>query len=371
MSGYEASVKQLFSVADIEINGNRPADIIVHDSRFYKRFLRDGRLGMGESYMAGWWDCEDLVGMFYKFFSSRQFLLAQIKNTKIIISTLKSKFIPEGSLTRSSEIAEKHYNLGNDLYESFLDSHLQYTCGYWQDGATNLEEAQQAKLDLICRKLKIEPGMRLLDVGCGWGGLARFAAEKYGASVVGITVSDEQKRYAEECCKGLDVEIRLQDYRYLDEQFDRITTVGMIEHVGPKYHKVFFEKMRDSLKDDGLYLLHTIGFYTSKFYNPWLTKYIFPGCWPPSLQHIASATEEVLVCEDLHNFGVDYDPTLLAWNEKFVQNWDKIKDNYDERFFRMWQYYLLSCAAGFRARFTHLYHFVFSKHGVPGGYSWR
>ena len=280
-----------------------------------------------------------------------------------------SKLVPQGSLKRSREIGKAHYDTGNDLFSRMLDPWMQYSCGYWQSGANDLDAAQVAKLDLVCRKLELKPGMTLLDVGCGWGGLSKFAAERYGVSVVGITVSEEQADHARAWCEGLPVEIRVQDYRLVQDRFDRIVSVGMFEHVGRRFYPAYFDMLRRCLNDDGLALVHTIGINSSGFTYPWLTRYIFPGGYLPSLGEIFSATDGRMALEDLHSIGPNYEPTLLAWHDRALAArpaLDPLK--YDERFWRMWRFYLLSVAPSFSTRVSQVWQFVFSKDGVEGGY---
>lgn len=264
-------------------------------------------------------------------------------------------------------VGKEHYDLGNDLFSRMLDPYMQYSCAYWKDAET-LEQAQQAKLRMICEKLQLKPGMKLLDIGCGWGGLAQFAAQEYGVSVQGVTISAEQQKMAQDRCAGLDVKILLQDYRDLDEQFDRIVSVGMFEHVGPKNYRTYFEVVAKNLKPDGLFLLHTIGSnQTDLNVDPWINKYIFPNGCLPSVAHIASKSEDLFVLEDWHNFGCDYDRTLMAWYDAFQQSWPEIKDNYSDRFYRMFTYYLNACAGAFRARNIQLWQVLLSPKGVEGG----
>jgi cyclopropane-fatty-acyl-phospholipid synthase len=252
-----------------------------------------------------------------------------------------------------------------------LDKRMNYSCGYW-DKAQTLDEAQVDKLDLICRKLCLQPGMTVLDIGCGWGGLARYAAEKYGARVYGITVSAEQVKFARQYCRGLDVDIELQDYRALQQPFDRIVSVGMFEHVGSRNYRTFMKVVRRCLKPQGLFLLHTIAGNTSVHAtDPWISRYIFPNSMLPSARQIAAAAEGQLVIEDWHSFGQYYDPTLMAWHRNFTAKWNAIQDLYDETFYRMWTYYLLACAGSFRARRNQLWQIVFSRNGIRGGYKYR
>jgi len=247
-----------------------------------------------------------------------------------------------------------------------LDEHMQYSCGYWKD-ATTLSEAQNAKLKLICEKLQLKPGMKLLDIGCGWGGLAEFAARYYGVSVFGVTISAEQQKMAQQRCEGLDVTILLQDYRDLHEQFDRIVSVGMFEHVGPKNYATYFDVVDRNLKPQGLFLLHSIGSNkTDDKVDPWINKYIFPNGRLPSVCQIAAASEPHFVMEDWHNFGADYDKTLMAWAERFHDSWPEISQRYGERFYRMFNYYLKACAGAFRARDIQLWQIVFSR-GADNG----
>jgi len=270
--------------------------------------------------------------------------------------------------SKSFEVGKQHYDLGNDLYDAMLDARKTYTCGYWKE-ACNLDEAQEAKLDLVCKKIGLKPGQKVLDIGCGWGSFAKFAAEKYGASVVGITISEEQIKLAKELCAGLPVEFILQDYRDIQGSFDHIVSLGMFEHVGYKNYRTYMQVVHDHLKDDGLFLLHTIGTNESVTANdPWIEKYIFANSMLPSIKYIGGSIEKLFRMEDWHNFGTDYDKTLLAWFENFERSWKKLEPSYGKSFYRMWKFYLLSAAATFRCRSNQLWQIVLSKNGVPGGY---
>jgi len=362
------TVQRILNIAYIKINGNNSWDIKVHDDRFYQRVLAEGSLGLGESYMNGWWDCKRLDEFFYKILKAD--LSKKVKNSRQVkLNILKAKIFNLQSKSKAYNIGERHYDIGNKLYQNMLDKRLVYTCGYWKN-AKNLDEAQKAKLDLVCKKIGLKKGMKVLDIGCGWGSFAKYAAEKYKVKVVGITVSKEQVKLARQLCKGLPVKIRLQDYRGLNEKFDRIVSLGMFEHVGVKNYKTYMKVVNRCLKDDGLFLLHTIGQNISKgsVIDPWMDKYIFPGAVLPSPKQITNASEGLFVLEDWHNFGTDYDKTLIEWQNNFKKNWNKLKRNYDERFKRMWVYYLLSCAGSFRARKNQLWQIVFSKNGIKGGY---
>jgi cyclopropane-fatty-acyl-phospholipid synthase len=365
-------IADLLSLADVKINGDRPWDIQVHDERLYSRVLSGGSLALGESYMDGWWDVKSLDQFFYRILGAD--LDQKVRGFKNIVWLgLRAVVTNMQAKRRAYNIGEKHYDIGNDLYQAMLDKRMNYSCAYWT-GAENLDGAQEAKLELSCRKLGLEPGLSVLDIGCGWGAFARYAAEKHGARVTGITVSKEQVALANQLCRGLPVEIRLQDYRSLDGRFDRLVSIGMIEHVGYKNYRTYMKIANRILADDGLFLLQTIGSSTSGIRgDAWMDKYIFPDGMLPSPAYLTKAAEGLFVLEDWHSFGTHYDKTLMAWHANFVGNWDKISRNpkYDQRFFRMWGYYLLSCAGAFRARKNQLWQIVFSKKGVPGGYESR
>jgi cyclopropane-fatty-acyl-phospholipid synthase len=367
-SRYKLITEEILEIAGVKINGSNPWDIRIHNDEFYRRAITEGELGIGESYMDGWWDAEKVDELIYKI------LIAQLdkkikRKFSILFRLFTAQLFNLQSKRRAFIIGEKHYDLGNELFKNMLDKRMNYSCAYWKD-ATSLNEAQENKLDLICRKLYLKPGMRVLDIGCGWGAFGKYSAEKYNVEVVGITVSKEQVELGVKLCEGLPVEFRLIDYRDVNEKFDRLVSVGMIEHVGYKNYKTFFEVTNKCLKDDGLFLLHTVGNIKSKkTINPWTNKYIFPDAVVPSVAQLGKAIENLFVMEDWHNFGIDYDKTLIAWYNNFDKNWDKIKVNYSDRFFRMWKYFLLSSAGSFRSRrFDQLWQIVLSKSGVQGGY---
>lgn len=363
-------VQKFLDYADVKINGNRPWDIRIRNRDFYERLLAGGSLALGESYMDGWWGCEALDQLFDRILRAR--LDKKVKKEKRILwAILKAKMINAQSISKAYVIGERHYDIGNRLFATMLDKRMIYSCGYWKKAKT-LDQAQEAKLDLICRKMGLNPGMTVLDIGCGWGGFAKWAAEKYDIKVFGITVSREQVKFAKKYCQGLDAKIELQDYRELKEKFDRIVSIGMFEHVGSRNYRTYMEVVHRCLKTDGLFLLHTIGRNTSvNSTDAWIKKYIFPNSMLPSAKQITSAAEGLLVLEDWHSFGQYYDKTLMAWRDNFTKNWGKIKDAYDERFYRMWTYYLLLCAGSFRSRRNQLWQIVFSKRGIKGGYQDR
>lgn len=358
---YAFIIKELLAKADIKVNGSRDWDIRIRNPEFYKRVLLNGSIGLGESYMDGWWNVPRLDVFFTKLLHTHvDRHVPGLGKLRHFLFSFWNILANRQSLARAFYVGKVHYDIGNELYHAMLDSSMSYSCGYWKDAA-DLEEAQQNKLKLICEKLKLKPGMRLLDIGCGWGGFAGYAAQNYGAEVVGITISKEQKKLAEERVKGLPVEIRLMDYRMVEEQFDRIVSVGMFEHVGFKNYRTYFEKVADLLTEEGLFLLHTIGTeYDDNQPDPWIDKYIFPNGQIPSRIRLNKASDGLLRLEDWHNFGPDYDKTLMAWWKNFDAAWPWLKVNFDNRFYRMWKYYLHCSAGYFRSRNGELWQLVFS-----------
>lgn len=362
-------LRDLIAEAGLRINGDAPWDIQVRDPDVYRRVLAKGSLGFGEAYEDGLWECAQLDELFTR-------LLAVDIDEKLKVFTrlrllgeyLRQQLFNLQSEKRAYQVGERHYDIGNDVFEAMLDSSMSYSCGYWAK-ADNLEDAQRDKLDLICRKLELKPGERLLEIGCGWGGLACYAAEHYGVEVVGITVSREQLTFAQQRCAGLPVRFELKDYRDIDGQFDKVVSVGMFEHVGRKNYSSYFETVRRVLNDEGLFLLHTIGSHiTTDNIDPWIDRYIFPNGKLPSTIEITRAIEGLFLIEDLHNFGRDYDRTLMAWWANFEAAWPRLQEKYGERFHRRWQYYLMCCAGLFRSRQGQLWQLVLSKRQCAGLY---
>jgi cyclopropane-fatty-acyl-phospholipid synthase len=364
MEKSEHIIRSLLALAQIEVNGPHPWDIQVHDQRFYQRVLAHTSLGLGESYMDGWWDCANLDQMMERIMRAN--LRDKVKQSLSIKgNALMAKLFNRQSSTRAFIIGEQHYDLGNDLYRAMLDKRLNYTCGYWQE-ANNLDAAQEAKLALVCRKIGIHPGMHILELGCGWGSFAKYAAEKHGAHVLGVTVSKEQVELGMKLCKGLPVELRLQDYREVQGTYDAVISIGVMEHVGYKNYRTYMQVVDRCLKPGGIAFIHTIGSNVRRTSgDPWTDKYIFPNGMLPSIAQLGRAMEGLFVMEDWHNIGPHYDRTLMAWHGNFTNAWPQLKDKYGERFERMWRYYLLSSAAGFRARTNQLWQILMTRAGTP------
>lgn len=368
----QTTLEELFASADIRLGGDRPWDIRVLDARFYRVVLAGGTLGFGESYMDGWWECDALDEMCCRAIRA-QLEERVLLNVTTALAIASSFLFNLQTRSRSRVVGKQHYDVGNDFFECMLDPSMQYSCAWFRD-TDDLAQAQREKMDLICRKLGLEKGMSLLDIGCGWGGLARHAAEHYGCRAVGITISEEQRRYAAEASRGLPVEIRLQDYREISEQFDRVVSVGMLEHVGSKNYRQYMKKVFQTLRPGGVFLCQSIAANQSSLYaDPWVARYIFPNSMLPSAAQVTKAAEKLLVLEDVQNLGADYEKTLKAWESNFRRSWDRFESRYGERFYRMWRFYLLGCAGAFRARSLQLFQFVFSKGGtryLPSRIEW-
>ncbi len=360
-------VREILAWADIELDGPDPWDLQVRDDRFYQLVLSHGSMGLGESYMDGWWDVPQLDEFFSKV--QRADLHGKVRDPAVFWLAAKSRFFNRQTRSASEKVAREHYDLGNDLYRAMLDKNMQYTCAYWI-GAKNLDEAQENKLHLICRKLYLQPGMKVLELGCGFGGLSRFMAKEYGCEVVSYNISREQLKFARELCAGLPVRFEEKDYREAihEPQFDRVAAIGLCEHIGHKNHRSFLELARSKLKDGGLFLLHTMGGIKSRTStNPWIDKYIFSGGVIPSIPQLAAAMDGLWLMEDWHNFGPDYDKTLMAWWDNFDTRYCTLdKQKYDQRFYRMWKLYLMMSAGAFRARRLQLWQIVLSKGDIPG-----
>lgn len=359
----EKAVSDLFASAGVVVDGPDPWDLSVQNRDFFGRVLAGGSLAFGESYMDGWWSSPALDQCLERLL--RADLRHQLeRSARLALLKLQARVTNMQSLLRSWRVAEAHYGIGNDFYEAMLDKKVMaYTCGYWKDAET-LEDAQEAKVDLVCRKLGLKPGMTLLELGCGWGGFAHHAASRYGAAVTSLTNSKEMAALAAARCRGLSVAIEHKDYRQASGLYDRVVAIGIAEHIGPRNYRTLMEVAHRSLKEDGLFLLHTISNNESFLHAvPWVHKYIFPDAVAPSVAQLGRAIERLFVVEDLHNFGPDYAPTLLAWYENFRAAWPRFRDRYGERFYRMWSFYLLGSAAVSRSRDAQVFQIVLSRIG--------
>jgi cyclopropane-fatty-acyl-phospholipid synthase len=357
-----ASLQRLFARADVRFNGSRPWDIQVHSGDVYQRIQRKGSLGLGESYMDGSWDAEQLDETFCRLirlaFEQKISLREKLQEMRFYLQNL---LINPQSRRRASRAARQHYEIGTDLFEAMLDPTMTYSCACWKEAKT-LEQAQHDKFDLICRELGLQPGQTLLDIGCGWGSMARHAAERYGVSVLGITNSEEQVRLARKRCAGLPVRIELMDYRDLDGHYDHVVSIGMFEHVGLQNYRGYFRIIARLLKDNGMFLLQTIGTArSSRISDPWINKYIFPDSKLPSAKQLIASLEPHFTLEDWQCSGQDYDRTLMAWWENFSGSWHTLKNHYDDRFYRMWKYYLLFSAGFFRSRYGQLWRLLLAR----------
>lgn len=380
---FQAQAADLLELADIQLNGTRGWDIQVNDDRFYEKALCGGSIGVGESYVDGWWDCTELDGMIARL--SKADLRSKIKfSPKIVASALKQQ-LPEFQysvpylrsilyrLGIAQNTVEQHYNVGNDFYERVLDQRMVYSCAFYQH-ANDLEDAQNHKLRMSCEKLNLQASDHVLDIGCGWGAFARYAAENYGVSVHGLTISPDQRELALERCRGLPVDIELLDYRKFSRssEFDKAVSFGMFEHVGSRFYKTYLKIIHQALKPNGLFLLETVGDDVSgQPCNPWFAKYIFnsPTSHFPSISEISKSSEKLFTVEDWHNFGADYDPTLGAWTENLENNRDWIVANYSNELYRTFRFYFMSCQGAFRARRHQMWQIVFANQPKTGG--WR
>jgi cyclopropane-fatty-acyl-phospholipid synthase len=347
-SRLRARLENLLASCGIDVGGPNAWDIQVHHEDFYSRVLADGSLGLGESYMDGWWDVRDLDGFIYRLFAGNAD--EKVKTWRNALAWLTATLTNLQRRSRAFQVGERHYDLGNEFYEAMLDSRMMYSCAYWEN-ATTLEEAQEAKLALTLGKLGLRPAQRVLDVGCGWGGALKYAAEKFGITGVGVTVAKEQAAHARRSCESLPIAIRLQDYRDMREKFDHAFSIGMFEHVGVRNYRRYMRVIRRCLHPGGRFLLHTIGgFKSTNHTDPWINRYIFPNSMIPSREQIERAIEGIFTVKGWQSIGGHYERTLLAWRANFERSWSRMATRYDERFRRMWHYYLSASAAAFRAK---------------------
>jgi cyclopropane-fatty-acyl-phospholipid synthase len=360
---YERLVASVFLEADVRLDGGRAWDFDVRDDRFYHTVLLKGSLGLGESYVDGWWTCRDLEELIYRLLRSGVERHNRYRPSTLWLAGL-ARLTNRQTRRRGMKVAEEHYNLGDRVF-SFLGHYKNYSCGYFE-GTDDLDVAQRLKLELLCRKLNLQPGERLLDVGGGWGEFARYAAKHYGVEVVSINIADDQIRFAREYCAGHPVKIVKCDYRDATGTYDKIAAIAMLPHVGPRNYREFMQVMHDRLTPNGTLLIECTGGNQSRAYcEPWTNKCIFSGGTIPSLKQLGEAMERLFVLEDLHNFAPSYVHTLRGWHANFQKAWPEMASGASESFRRTFEYFFLSCAAAFRARDLQYWHLVLTKPGTP------
>jgi cyclopropane-fatty-acyl-phospholipid synthase len=377
MTRYQSLVRDLLARAGITVDGSAPHDVQVHDHRFYERVVADGSLGLGESYMDGWWSCAQLDEFFRRLLEARLDDRVTLPWRQVLAGAV-ARVLNRQSSRRAGQVANVHYDLAMEFFEAIMDPRLVYSCGYWKTAKT-LAQAQEDKLDLICRKLGLSARDRVLDIGCGWGSFVTFAHERYGCASVGVTISGPQAQYARRRCAGLPITIVAADYREIDRRqhgrFDKVVSIGMFEHVGPKNYRAFMRVVDDVLCDDGLFLLQTVGDNFSRMScDAWLDKYIFPNGVAPSVQQLGRAVEGIFVMEDWHNFGLDYYTTLMSWCDNLRRHVASLTLDIPEprdRFYRKWEYFFMSFASAFKTRRLQLWQIVLSKGTIPAYVSIR
>lgn len=376
---FERSVTRVFDAADLEIGGARPWDPQIHDERFFRRVVLGGSLGLGDSYVEGWWDCEDLGAFFRRLLPARA-RARRFLGLPGLVHGLRRRLLDLQTRRRARAVVDHHYDLPPALFETMLGSTMAYSCAYWRSGAgeaEGLDEAQRAKLDLVCRKLELSSDDRVLDLGCGFGSFSRYAAERYGCRIVAVTLSGSQARYAREFCAGLPVEVHHADYRDPsswtgDQPFSKVASIAMFEAVGRRSFRSYMELVDRVLAEGGRWLLHTIGDDVCSS-DPWLHRHIFPNGELPTHGQIEGAVEGLFEIHDSHEFGADYARTLAAWEERFRRGWQELSaadpGRFDERFFRIWIYYLGCCRGAFLAADLYLWHVLFGREPAPRGYT--
>ena len=364
--------KQLFFG---ELTSAKTVELNINEWAFFTKILVSGDVGFGESFVDDDWSSPDLTALLH-WFAINQTTMEDQNFAFSKMGDLVNWFghkLKANTIDGSRQNISDHYDLSNDLYEAFLDPHMQYSCALWKTPSESLEEAQENKMRAVLDKLQLKPGMRVLEVGSGWGGLAVMAVKEYGVHVKSITLSEQQLKVAEQRAKDEGVQdliqFKYQDYRHELGKFDRVMSVEMVEAVGHENLSVYFKKIEEVLKPSGLAVVQVITTPNSKYHTyrkncDWIQKYIFPGAVCPSLESMVSAmtSNTKLMIHDLENFGTHYARTLREWNHRFHNNWKEIqKSGFDERFRKIWEYYLCYCEAGYEARSLDNLQLVISK----------
>jgi len=345
----------------------------IHDPTAIDDILGHPKLGIGESYMKQKWSCNNLYELLRRVIIKQDEVMAALMTvsamSKVLWWKVSSMIWNRQTIEHSTQNVSEHYNTGNDLYKEMLDPWMQYTCAMWTPETKNLQEAQLNKLHMIGEKLQLKPGMKVIDIGCGWGYLAHYLATVYDVEMVGVTISEEQQKEA--MSHGWkNVDIRLQDYRLIPEAengtYDRVVSIGCIEHIGPVNFTTFFGKINDLMKPNGIALVHGILNGCQKK-EPlqcmdWLDKYIFPGAIIPTVFQVINASHDFFLCHDYHEFGLSYEKTCNAWKERYLASFPRLDEKFKtEEFKRMWLFYLDFCRAGFNTKNSLLGQFVFAK----------
>jgi cyclopropane-fatty-acyl-phospholipid synthase len=362
---------QLLAAADIHLNGSRPWDIQINNPLTLGRIMRDGSLGMGESYMDGWWDCQAIDQMMTRAVRAR--LHEHLGTPRAHVQSWFGQWAKRLPSSNARIVGRAQYDLNNQLFCAMLDSSMSHSSAYWEEGATTLEQAQEAKMEMVCRKLQLKPGMRLLDIGCGWGSFMRYAAKHYGVTALGLTTSKEQMALGQSMNQDLPVQFEHTDIQHFNtnsrSQFDCVVSLGMLNTPVLAANNALFSTARRSLKKDGLFLLETMGNnQRGQLLEPWLQKHLLCQIPLPSLGDVTDVAQLDFVVEDVHNLGADHDRTLLHWHQRFERAWPQLRLAYDERFYRMWRYHLMGSAGSFRARSTQIWQMVMSPKGLSSVY---
>ncbi|MCM2304160.1 MAG: cyclopropane fatty acyl phospholipid synthase [Elusimicrobia bacterium] len=358
----ESDMRALLSRAGIAVGGGRPWDIRVADPEFYRRALTGGGPALGESYADGWWEADRLDEVFHRLF--RAGLHERLAPGPWPgLRALAGRFRDFRASLRSHGSAGARSGPGGDVFQAMLGARMSFTCAYWK-GARNLDEAVEGGMELVCRKLELKRGMSVLDLGCGWGAFARYAAERHGVSVTGVDIDAERVKLGRELCKGLPVALRVQDHKEVRGRFDRVVSIGLMENVALGDYRASMAAAAQCLKADGIALIHAVGRNDGALrVDPWLDRSLFPDGAAPTLARLAGAMEGHFVAEDVHNLGPHYDPTLLAWHDNLARRWPELRGRYGDRAYRTLKVSLLCAAGGFRARRSQLFQIVMTRPG--------